>query len=197
MTPKIFTSLEREEIRIKMLNAGFDLIKEYGMTHTSVDKIMEAVGLKKSTFYNFFHSKEMFVYEIILLQREKFWTYFDTVLSGREKVSVSEGKELLRTLFYNPDSIYQYLTQEDENKLQAALPKEFFIDDNKEKNIVNVLLEHIDGVRSDIDFKLIANLMKILAMVQESKNMLHGDALDRTLNALFNLMFSFIFNESR
>ncbi|MPW25494.1 TetR family transcriptional regulator [Alkalibaculum sp. M08DMB] len=197
MTPKIFTSLEREEMRIKMLDAGFSLIKEYGMTHTSVDKIMEAVGLKKSTFYNFFHSKEMFVYEIILLQREKFWKHFDTVLSGREKVSVSEGKELLRTLFCNPNSIYQHLTQEDENKLQAALPKEYFIDDNKEKNAANALLGRIEGIQSDIDYKLIANLMKILAMVQEGKDVLHEDALDRTLDALFDLMFSFIFNESR
>ena len=33
MSPKIFSITDREELRVKMLDAGFELIKQYGMTH--------------------------------------------------------------------------------------------------------------------------------------------------------------------
>ena len=33
MSPRIFSTTQREELRIKMLDAGFELIKQHGMTH--------------------------------------------------------------------------------------------------------------------------------------------------------------------
>ena len=38
MSPRIFSTTQREELRIKMLDAGFELIKQHGMTHASVEK---------------------------------------------------------------------------------------------------------------------------------------------------------------
>ena len=36
MAKRVFTEEERAEYREKMLDAGFDLLKQYGMTHMSV-----------------------------------------------------------------------------------------------------------------------------------------------------------------
>ena len=67
MAKRVFTEEERVEYREKMLDAGFDLLKQYGMTHMSVAKITEAAGIGVSTFYNFFSSKEEYVYEVLQL----------------------------------------------------------------------------------------------------------------------------------
>ena len=85
MSPKIFSITDREELRVKMLDAGFELIKQYGMTHASVEKITQAAGLGKSTFYNFFSSKEEFVTGIMEYQRDRVKQHFETLLNGREK----------------------------------------------------------------------------------------------------------------
>ena len=61
MAKRVFSEEERAGYREKMLEAGFDLLKEYGMTHMSVTKITEAAGIGVSTFYNFFPSKEAYV----------------------------------------------------------------------------------------------------------------------------------------
>ena len=45
MAKRVFTEEERAEYREKMLDAGFDLLKQYGMTHMSVAKITEAAGI--------------------------------------------------------------------------------------------------------------------------------------------------------
>lgn len=50
MAKRVFTEEERVEYREKMLDAGFDLLKQYGMTHMSVAKITEAAGIGVSTF---------------------------------------------------------------------------------------------------------------------------------------------------
>ena len=63
--PKIFTDEEREGKRVQMFRAGLDLIKKNGYTHASVEKIAEAAGLGKGTFYNFFSSKEDFMAQLI------------------------------------------------------------------------------------------------------------------------------------
>lgn len=196
MSPKIFALQEREETRVKMLEEGFSLIKEYGMTHASVDKITKAVGLGKSTFYNFFPSKEMFVYEIIRYQRDRAKQLFMDTLGERDKMTVAEAKEFLKKIIFSKDSIYQYLTTEDENKLKAALPAEYCIDPEVEATVMDGLFGHMEGVRKDIDYKLVANLIKIMALAMINQGMLYRDVLETTLNKIYVLLFSCIFEEN-
>ena len=195
MSPKIFALHEREETRIKMLNAGFELIKEHGMTHTSIEKVTKAVGLGKSTFYNFFPSKEMFVYEIMQYQRDRAKQLFMGMLNGREKMTAEEGKQYLKKIIFSTDSIYQYLTAEDEMKLKSALPPEYRIDPGTETLVMTGLFNHIECVRTDINFKLVANLIKIMAIALLNQDALHTDVLEQTLENIYELLFSVIFEE--
>lgn len=111
-----------------MLAIGFELLKQYGMTHTSVE-----------------------------------------------------------------DTIYPYLTTTDEAKLQAALPDDFVVDVELEIHTIDSFLVHMEGVKDSLDYPVIANLMKTFALVQEANEMMHQEALDRTLDAMFELLFSLIF----
>ncbi|MPM23626.1 hypothetical protein SDC9_70100 [bioreactor metagenome] len=195
MSPKIFAISKREEVRAKMLGAGFALIKEHGMTHASVEKVTQAVGLGKSTFYNFFSSKEIFVYEIIKYQRDRAKQNFMDILGDREKMTSVEARAYLKRIIFSEDSIYKYLTAEDESKLKAALPPEYCIDPVSEAVVMDGLFQHIEGVRGDIDYQVVANLIKIMAIAMFNKDALHADALDRTLERIYALLFSCIFEE--
>ena len=61
MPTHIFTDEEKENLREKMLEAGFPLLKHYGMTHTSVAKITQAAGIAVGTFYSFWKNKEAYM----------------------------------------------------------------------------------------------------------------------------------------
>jgi len=193
--PKIFNVQEREAARIKMLEAGFSLIKKHGMTHASVEKITKAAGLGKSTFYNFFSSKEMFVFEIIHYQRDCAKQTFMNMLGSRSSMTMAEGKSFLKQIIFSEDSIYRYLTAEDQSKLKAALPAECGINPQSESAVMVGLFSHIDGVRKNMDFKVVANLIKIMAVAMFHQKDLHADALDRTLEHIYGLLFSCIFEE--
>ncbi len=200
MPPRIFTLKEREMLRIKMLDAGFALIKQYGMTHASVEKITQAAGLGKSTFYNFFSSKEQFVIEIIEYQRDHSKQWFGQILNGREKMSAAEGKAYLKKIVFSRDSIYQYLTAEDMEKLRAASPTEYFspddsLYDKREAKIMHTLFDHMEQVRKELDLHVIANLIKIMAIAKLNRDILHIDALDETLEHMYELLFHLIFED--
>lgn len=200
MPPRVFTVREREELCIKMLEAGFDLIKEQGMTHASVEKITGAVGLGKSTFYNFFRSKEQFVTEIIEYQRDLSKQYFDQILNGREKMSAAEGGEYLKFIIFNQNSIYQYLTDKDMGKLKAISPIQNInpddsVYDRRETNIMRSLLGHMDGVRSDVNLHVAANLIKIIGLSKINRDSFHTDVLDQTLQYVYDILLSLIFKE--
>lgn len=195
MSPKIFSYKEKEKLKIKMFEAGLELLKEYGMTHMSVEKITVAAGIGKSTFYNFFSSKEAFVYELVEYERDTFWRYFDSTLAGREKMTQEEGEELLKKIIFSSNSVYQYLTPEDEAKLCAALPEEMTADIGEETKILEAIFSHVENVRENLDYPVIANLLKIMAMAAEGKKLLHEEGYIRTQEKIFELLFNCVFEK--
>ncbi|MBQ8959902.1 MAG: TetR/AcrR family transcriptional regulator [Ruminococcus sp.] len=195
MSPKIFSAAEKQRLKESMFFAGLELLKELGMTHMSVEKITAAAGIGKSTFYNFFLSKEDFVLQLIEFNRSRFWRAVAEMLGDREKLTVSEGKQVLRGIINNNDSVYQYLTPEDEQKLADAMPDKGAADIDEETETLKRLFAMFEGVRPDPDHAVISNLLKILALTAESKALLHESGYQRTQEKLFGLLFGCIFEE--
>lgn len=194
MSPRKFNWQEREKIKIQMLESGYELIKQYGMIHTSVEKVTEAAGLGKGTFYNFFPSKEHFVYEIIQYMRHQLLEQWEQLLDGRDKLPMLQAQEFLKQIIFNDRSIYKYLTPEDEEKLHKVLPPEYFLDTERESAVMIRIFQRMEGVRPDMDQHLVGNLLKIMALAQINQEKLHADAMEETLKKMFELLFSCIFD---
>ncbi len=195
MPIRVFSQEEKESLRIQMLKAGLPLLKEYGMTHMSVNKITAAANIGKSTFYNFFSSKEEYVNEVIKYNRSKFMEQIKDILNGREKMTSQEGKEMLKKIIFSEDSVYQYLTGEEERSLFNASSKEEKVNLEKETKIIDYLAQIIEGVKKDLDYAVISNLMKIMAMALAQRDMLHEEGYIRTQERIFELLFECIFEE--
>ena len=133
-------------------------------------------------------------------QRDRVKQHFEQILNGREKMTAAEGKEYLKLIVFSRNSIYQYLTAEDMEKLkQASSPECTSPDDSlydqREAEIMHGLFDHMEGVRPDLDLHVVANLIKIMAMAKVNRDALHADALDRTLDHIYGLLYSLIFEE--
>ena len=197
MSPKLFSIAEKEQLREKMFLSGLELLKEYGMTHMSVEKIAASAGIGKSTFYNFFLSKEDFVIQLIEFNRSRFWKAVADMLRGREHLTLEESKQVLTAIINNKDSVYQYLTTEDEQKLAAAMPEGNTLDIEEETDTLKRLFVYFEGVRQDVDYGVVSNLLKILALTAENKAALHEIAYQRTQDKLFGLLFGCVFEEGK
>lgn len=195
MPVRVFSEEERKEIESKMFEAGMELIKTYGLTHASVTKITSAAGIGKSTFYNFFASKEDFVIALIRYERAKTMQAIHIFLNGREKMTTSEGKSLLRKVIYHQDSIYQYLTEDDVQNLYPAMHRSGLIEDDLSSDTPEYLLSIMDGVKPDVDAKVFVNFLRMMAICMTQKDALHQDVLDQNIDMIFDKMFEYIFEE--
>ena len=194
MPVRVFSKEDKESLKTAMLKAGFPLLKEYGMTHMSVEKITSAAGIGTSTFYNFWKNKEAYVTDLIRFHRSSLLpdVIAPEVLSGTRKLDRNEVKEILYTMIDTEKSIYPYLTLEDESKLVKS-SREFEPDFDKESLIGAKLVQYIENARDDIDFALVANLMKLLAITSESRFELHESAYMKTVDTVIEDILDIVF----
>ena len=194
MPVRVFTEEEKKEIKEKIFEAGLTLIKHNGLTHTSVEKITDFAGIGKSTFYNFYTSKEEFVIELISYERNKGMQMIQKKLNGRPKLTVEESKELIRMIIYSQDSIYQYLNEEDVQKLYPTMQKKGMIKSDLDSEVPAYLLSIFEGVKSDADPRIFLNYIRILALAVSQKDALRQDVLEQTLDLMFEKLFSYLFD---
>lgn len=196
MAKRVFTEDEREEYREKMLAAGFDLLKQYGMTHMSVAKITEAAGIGVSTFYNFFPSKEAYVYEVLEYRRKIIPELIKMALNGREKAGPAETRTYLKFMIDENYSVFPSLTPEDEKRLLEMLPEQARPDLGHETEVAAGFMQWMEGVRQDINIGVVANLIKIYVLGAEGRDILHDAAYEETMERMRDVILYEIFGRT-
>lgn len=193
MAKRVFTEEERTEYREKMLAAGFDLLKQYGMTHMSVAKITEAAGIGVSTFYNFFPSKEAYVYEVLEYRRKIIPDLMKLALNGKEKAGPAEVRTYLKFMIDENYSVFPSLTPEDEKRLleEQARP-----DLGHETEVAAGFMQWMEDIRPDVNIGLVANLIKIYVLGAEGREMLHDVAYEDTMECMRNMIIYELFGRT-
>ena len=81
--PKAYSDQEKEYIRKRLKEEAAKCLAQYGIKRTIVDEIVHRVKIPKGTFYLFYQSKEMLLFEVILEQHdlieEKLWKEISTI----------------------------------------------------------------------------------------------------------------------
>ena len=68
--PKSYSEQEREYIRKRLKEEAAKCLARYGVRRTTVDEIVKRVNIPKGTFYLFYQSKELLLFEVIQEQHE-------------------------------------------------------------------------------------------------------------------------------
>ncbi len=68
--PKSYSEQEREYIRKRLKEEAADCLARYGVRRTTVDELVKRVNIPKGTFYLFYKSKELLLFEVIQEQQE-------------------------------------------------------------------------------------------------------------------------------
>jgi AcrR family transcriptional regulator len=156
------------KIREKIIDSALNLIKENGVTHTSVSKITEKVGIGKGTFYHFFSSKEDLLYVLMEKQAEESSEDFIKRLNGRPKMTADEGKDYLRFIIERDYIIYGYMSKADMQKMKKMLDAEKYKNISIEEDPFSGMyayLNHVEGVKDNIDVKVLARMIASTSFV--------------------------------
>jgi len=192
--PKIFDDEIREEIRGRMLDTGFTLIKKFGLKKTTIDDVTRASGVAKGTFYNFFKTKEEFVYQIIIYKRRLIRTLFESMIEGNGgEVDRKLLREMLRAIINGDYNLIAYLNSDDMAVLVARWPRDYALNAENDEKILQWVLENARHIRAGCDIRVFINIYKAAATGLADREALYPDAIDETAAYFADILSDYVF----
>ena len=193
MSP-VFPLKQRQQIHTELLKTGIQLICEKGVRKLTIDEVTQRVQIGKGTFYHFFTSKELFVYEAIMFSKEAVLKKINEAVEKYGALDRQAVDELLSHFsLLGQNNIISSLSMEDEIWLSKKLPPEYILDPPKEEKIVDLLFQNMKDIRSDIHSHVVANMIKIMAITVENRNFLHEDVIAENMNILKDSFLNYFF----
>lgn len=193
----IFTLDRRNEVQEKLLEVGVELIKEKGIQKMTISEVTARAGIGKGTFYHFYSAKEYFVYDVLQYSKEELKKILNENAAKNEGMGRETVEQILALYAFNRDrNIVNSISAEDEKWLNERLPKEYVLNVPKEEQIISALLSNVKGIKGNPDIYVIANMMKIMAIAVENRNMLHENVLDENLRLMRKLLCDYIFGNN-
>ena len=117
-----FTDNEKNIIKNKLKACASICMSKYGIRKTTVDELVQEVGISKGAFYKFYDSKELLFFEVLEDYHSEIYGAALNILNTRTDLSERQRVEeaLLRVCKLMKESSMMYII---ENELQYLLRK--------------------------------------------------------------------------
>ena len=113
--PKVFTDENRDEIRVKLLDKGFKMLKKGGLNAVNIDKLTGSTFIAKGTFYNLFESKSEFMYHMMIHERKRAKDKLFSYLNASGKLTRDSLRNYLKWLSADNPNVFAFLTDAEKN----------------------------------------------------------------------------------
>ncbi|MFV0394322.1 MAG: TetR/AcrR family transcriptional regulator [Coprobacillaceae bacterium] len=123
--PKIYSTEERNNIIHRLKEESRFCLQNYGVKGTTVDMLVKRVGIPKGTFYLFYKTKELLLFEVLLEQHEIIENNLYTALQAlHNKVNVENLTTVIFDFYkvIDESGILKLLTTGEIELLQRKLP---------------------------------------------------------------------------
>lgn len=192
--PKIYSEEKRQEIREQIMQMGLELIKQHGMKKMSIEQITKKVGIAKGTFYNFFDSKEMLVYELGNVYQEKINSKLEKIIQSKGYVDRENLFELyVDIILKDEDNVNRFLTREDLQIFIMRLPSDCVRKNTDIKGEMERILHFVNGKKEEYDLDAIMNWIQVMNITIENKDILVEKGIEKIIHRIIDNMLDEIF----
>lgn len=190
--PTAFTDEEIKRLRSELIQAGIRLSKELGLQRMSVEKLTEAVGIAKGSFYLFFSSKEEFILAIAGYASEETQKMLMSKLNGRRQMSAHEFVEFFNEYLHSDLDLMNGLTVNDFLWLKNHITKKALFDPDEQIKTAQLWLSLIDDVRPGVDTGTFVNLIKSIYAIRQYSETMVKDSLESSIQVLLRTIEVYI-----
>lgn len=171
--PKIYSQSERDDIKTRLKHAARESLMTKGVRKTTVDQLVAEVHIPKGTFYLFYKSKEILLFEVLLEFHEVFEQDMKIALSQLDfqHITTKQLTEFILAFFLKAkeNPLFRGLTSGELDLLATKLPSD----------IVNEHFQH--------DHDMLEQILKFIP---------HQDNVDiQALSGAFRDLFMFMFSD--
>lgn len=194
--PSIFTKEDKERIRTQLLAEGRQMMLERGIAKTNIDELAENAGIAKGTFYHFFSSKQDFILEIIHAYQDEKLTQLKRLAADKKgKLTYFEALKWYKTLYLPQENPLFQVSKKDLDWIMTKIPSERLFRPEVDVQTGKLILSMIEGVREDIDYRVLANFPKMAALAIENKEFMHQEVLEINFQLMIDCMYRYIKGE--
>lgn len=189
--PKIYSDHERAYIKKRLKEEAAYCLSVLGIRRTTVDKLVERVKIPKGTFYLFYESKELLLFEVLMEQHEIIEKQLiDGIKALQQPVTIEGLTEIIYRCFKATDesSLLRLLTTGEIDLLYRKLPKEVmqthFLQDS---TMINNLVGRVscsDKINPDHFAAAFRNLFIGMIYKREMGEEYYNEALKLTIRGL-------------
>jgi AcrR family transcriptional regulator len=161
-----FNDNEKELIRKKLKKVAEECLLKYGVKKTTVDQLVEMVGISKGSFYNFYPAKEVLFFIVLEEYQKSIISKLINRLKELDNIGIDEFTDLIYQLYQNvrQSFIMNIIQNQELEYLMRKLPKELIInhhslDDKLAKNIFS----HIK-IKRNISIEVVTASLRAIFM---------------------------------
>lgn len=182
--PKIFTDENRDEIRYKLLDKGFKMLKNSGLSAVNIDRLTEQTYIAKGTFYNLFESKSEFMYHMMIHERTRAKEKLISYLNDSGRLTKDSLRDYLKWLSEENPNVFAYLTSAEKKRLISSWSDKYIEDEDNDSKTMHMLISLLESPADDPDWKLACNDMKLIAVSLATRKVFIKENYDVMIDSL-------------
>ena len=186
-----FSDKEREEIRQKLLDSGYELSTDIGLKKMTVAMIAGSAGIAVGTFYSFYASKEEFVIAIIRDTEMRFENEMAKHFSKDGTISLKKFLEVFRGNFKPENNILLRMKLDDWVWLKSHISDSAYLNKTTDIKKYEFLFTRIKGIRQDADPGVVVNFIKSIYALYQNRDSLFEDSLQTNVDLIFETVYRY------
>ena len=179
-----FTDEEKKKLRTEMIQLGFMMLKSGGIRNVNIDTITKKCYVAKGSFYTLFENKTEFLYQIMIQKRKESKEKIKEYLSGDGMLSRKGLNSYLHWLADENPNIFSYLEGQHTRWLVSKWPPEYLENKENDEQTARRIISLLASPKTEPDWKLFCNYLKLLALTLNSRELLIEDATEPLIDHL-------------
>ena len=162
--PKIFTDENKDELRLQLLDKGFQMLKKNGLSSVNIDNLTAETYIAKGTFYNLFENKSEFMYHMMIHERTRAKAKLQSYLNDFGKLTRDYLRDYLKWLSTENPNVFAFLTDAEKKRLISSWSDKYIEDEGNDSKTMHMLISLLESPSKDPDWTLACNYMKLIAV---------------------------------
>jgi AcrR family transcriptional regulator len=181
-----FSENEKELIKTKLKNAAIECLGKFGIRKTTVDQLVQMVGISKGAFYIFYPSKEILFFTVFEEYQSGIIEEVFSKLNKTDNISILEFSELIYGLYKKVSNsfIMNIIQNQEFEYLMRKIPEEYLLDHHSFDDILGEnLLVHLK-VKKDIEASIVTASLRAIFMTMLHVKEIGEKDFDKALKLL-------------
>jgi Transcriptional regulator len=185
--PKRFTDNEKAVIKQRLKEEARVLLNTFGVKKTTVDELVRRANIPKGTFYLFYDSKELLLFDVInemhdVVQNRLLYELKDI----RGRLTIEQITELLMTLYLevNNSGLLKIMMSSDMELLMRKLPEEVVKEHQASDDFHMEQLFSMLSIRKDINIEAFSGAFRGIFMTMLYKREIGEEIFDDAMRLM-------------